>query len=65
MLTKKNMFHLPNRATEGLMRSLFDLLGVNLNVPGHTTLSVRGKGLKVALPRKANGHLDIVMIALA
>jgi|GEM_PF-5981700 len=47
------------------MRSLFDLLGVNLNVPGHTTLSVRGKGLKVALPRKANGHLDIVMIALA
>lgn len=61
MLTIKNVFHLPNRATEGFVRSLFAMLGVSLPVPDHTTLSRRGKGLKVALPKKARGHIDIVM----
>ena len=43
MLTVKNVFHLPNRATEGFMRSLFALLEIALFVPDHTTLSRRGK----------------------
>jgi len=61
MQTVKNVFHLPNRATEGFIRSIFAMLKVSLAVPDHTTLSRRGKGLKVSLPKKADGHLDIVM----
>lgn len=61
MLTVKNVFHLPNRATEGFVRSIFAMLKVRLSVPDHTTLSRRGKDLKVVLPKKASGHLDIVM----
>jgi len=61
MKTVKNVFHLPNRATEGFLRSVFEMLQVDLPVPDHTTLSRRGKGLKVSLPKKAEGHLDIVM----
>jgi hypothetical protein len=61
MHTVKNVFHLPNRATEGFMRSIFAMLEILLSVPDHTTLSRRGKGLEVALPKKASGHLDIVM----
>lgn len=61
MQTIKNVFHLPNRATEGFLRSVFEMLKVSLAVPDHTTLSRRGKGLKVSLPKKADGHLDIVI----
>lgn len=61
MLTMKNVFHLPNRATEGFVRSIFAMLGVNLPVPDHTTLSRRGEDLNVVLPKQASGHIDIVM----
>jgi hypothetical protein len=61
MQTVKNVFHLPNRATEGLMRSVFAMLKIGLGVPDHTTLSRRGKTLKVELPKKMSGHLDVVM----
>jgi len=57
----KNVFHLPNRATEGFMHSVFAMLKISLSVPDHTTLSRRGKDLKVILPKKVSGHLDIVM----
>lgn len=61
MQTVKNVFHLPHRATEGFMRSVFAMLEISLAVPDHTTLSRRGKDLKVDLPKKARGPLDIVM----
>lgn len=61
MLTVKHVFHLPNRATEGFVRSIFAKLRISLSVPDHTTLSRRSKGLKVTLPKKASGHIDIVM----
>jgi hypothetical protein len=61
MQTVKNVFHLPNRATEGFVHSVFALLKISLSVPDHTTLSRRGKDLKVILPKKVNGPLDIVM----
>jgi len=61
MLTVKNVFHLPNRATEGFIRSLFRLLEIMLSVPDHTTLSRRGKKLSVRLPKQAKGALDLVM----
>lgn len=59
--TVKNVFHLPNRATEGFMRSVFVMLEISLSVPDHTTLSRRGKGLNVVLPKKVCGHIDMVM----
>jgi Transposase DDE domain len=61
VLTLKNVFHLPNRATEGFAHSLFGLLEIGLPVPGHMTLSRRGKTLKVSMPKRADGHLDLVM----
>ncbi len=40
------VFHLPLRQTEGLMSSIFKLLGVSLAVPDHSTLSRRAMNLK-------------------
>jgi hypothetical protein len=61
MLTVKEVFHLTNRQAEGFMRSLFDMLRITLPVPDHSTLSKRGKKLKVNLPRKTSYNLNIVM----
>lgn len=61
MLTVKEVFHLTNRQTEGFMRSLFVLLKIALPVPDHSTLSKRGKNLKVNLPKKTSQSLNIVM----
>ena len=61
MLTVKEVFHLTNRGVEGFMRSIFRMMKINLPVPDHTTLSKRGKDMKVNLPKKANQKLNIVM----
>ena len=61
MLTVKEVFHLTNRGTEGFMRSIFKLMKIDLPVPDHTTLSKRGKDLKVNLPKKTSQSLNIVM----
>ncbi len=61
MLTIKEVFHLTNRSVEGFVRSLFGMMNISLSVPDHTTLSKRGKSLKVKLPRKANGGLKLVL----
>ena len=41
MLTVKEVFHLSNRAAEGLVRSRFALMHMALSVPDHSTLSRR------------------------
>ena len=61
MLTIKEVFHLTNRGVEGFVCSIFRMMKINLPVPDHTTLSKRGKDLKVNLPKKANQKLNIVM----
>ena len=61
MLTIKEVFPLTNRGAEGFVRSIFPMMKINLPVPDHTTLSKRGKDLKVSLPKKANQKLNIVM----
>jgi len=38
------VFHQPLRQTEGLLRSIADVLGVKICIPDHTTLSRRGRG---------------------
>ena len=61
MLTVKEVFHLSHRGVEGFVRSLFRMMNLNLPVPDHSTLSKRGKDLKVKLPKKTNQSLNIVM----
>jgi IS5 family transposase len=48
----QEIYHLPLRATEGLLRSVVKLLGVKLRVPDYTTLSRRRQVLEVSLPRR-------------
>ncbi|MGQ0603187.1 MAG: transposase, partial [Anaerolineales bacterium] len=60
-LTLKEIFHLPNRATEGLTQSVLELLGLDLDVPDHSTLSRRGKTVRRRLPRQAMGPLHAVL----
>jgi len=61
MLTIKEVFHLTNRGVEGFVRSLFQMMNIALPVPDHSTLSKRGKTLKVKLPRKTNESLNLVL----
>ena len=61
MLTLKEVFHLTNRGVEGFVRSLFQMMNIDLSVPDHSTLSKRGKTLKVKLPKKASGSLNLVL----
>jgi hypothetical protein len=61
MLTVKEVFHLSNRATEGLMRSLFELMRVRLAVPDHSTLSRRGQTIQLALPKRVRGPVHLVL----
>jgi hypothetical protein len=49
-LALRLVFHQPLRQTEGLMRSIADLLEVDIAIPDHTTLSRRGGGLTL-LPK--------------
>ena len=61
MLTIKEVFHLTNRGVEGFVRSLFVMMKIDLPVPDHSTLSKRGKALKVKLPKKASDRLNLVL----
>jgi Transposase DDE domain len=53
-LALRLVFHQAKRQTEGLLRSIADVLHIDIAIPDHTTLSRRGGGLAI-LP-KAIGH---------
>ena len=56
------VFSLPWRQTEGLIGSLFTLLGLDLDVPDHTTLSRRCRSLRIkpcAKPTERPIHLVV------
>ncbi len=61
MLTIKEVFHLTNRGVEGFVRSVFKMQNIPLRVPDHSTLSKRAKTLKVRLPKKTNGRMNLVL----
>lgn len=61
MLTIKEVFHLTNRGVEGFVRSVFEMLNIDLPVPDHSTLSKRAKTLNVRLPKKTNGSMNLVL----
>ena len=55
-LTIRIVFHLPLRQTEGFLRSLADVLAVDLANPDHTPLSRRGQPLDLTLRRIPTGE---------
>src|SRR5215207_9721223 len=52
-LTLRAVFRLAYRQTEGLIGSVIHLLGLDLAVPDHTTLSRRAETLEVPRPRSS------------
>jgi Transposase DDE domain len=50
-LTLRSVFRLALRQTEGLIGSILNLLGLDLAVPDHSTLSRRAETLEVVQPR--------------
>ena len=60
--TLKAVFHQAGRQTTGLVKSLFELMKIDLPVPDHSTLSRRLDSLEVelkVLPKSAARHLVI------
>ena len=61
-LLLREVYHLPLRATEGLVCSLLSLLEVNLPVPHYSTLCRRARSLEVKLSAKASrGPLHLIV----
>jgi len=54
-LTLRTLFRLALRQTEGLIGSVLRLLGLDLAVPDHSTLSRRAETLDVPRPRSSPG----------
>ena len=54
-LTLRAVFRLALRQTEGLIGSVIRLLGLDLAVPDHSTLSRRAETLQVLPPRSSSG----------
>ena len=61
VLTLRAVYRLPLRATEGFARSIFELMGLDLEVPDYSTLCRRAKTLQIDLPKKAEGPLHLVI----
>jgi hypothetical protein len=62
MATLRAVYHLPLRATEGLLGSIFGLMQVTLKVPNFSTLSRRQAGLDFRAPqRQAGDGLHLVV----
>jgi transposase len=55
-LALRLVFHQPLRQTEGLLRSIADVLKIDIAIPDHTTLSRRGGGLAILPTRIARSE---------
>jgi hypothetical protein len=49
-VTLKAVYHQAGRQTQGLLESLFELMGIDLEVPDHSTVSRRMGKLEIVLP---------------
>lgn len=62
LLVLRELFRLPYRQTEGLGRSLAQLMGVALPIPDYSSLAKRAAKLEIALDvRKHSGPIDVVV----
>ncbi len=60
-LTLRAVFRLALRQTEGLIGSILVLLGLDLAVPDHSTLSRRAETLEVASPRPGSASVHLLV----
>jgi hypothetical protein len=60
-LTVRAVFRLPLRQTEGLIDSILKLLGLDLAVPDHSTLSRRAETLEIARPIARTGPVHLLV----
>ena len=60
-LTLRVVFRLALRQTEGLITSILELLGLDLAVPDHSTMSRRAETLEVARPRGGQEPLHLLV----
>ena len=60
-LTLRAVFRLALRQTEGLIASILRLLGLDLPVPDHSTLSRRAETLEVPRPRRGRGPVHLLV----
>src|ERR671933_1414652 len=60
-LTLRVIFHLGLRQIEGLIGSLLQLLGLDLPVPDHSTLSRRAKTLAVVRPKAGSEPVHLLV----
>lgn len=62
MLVFRELFRLPYRQTEGLGRSLVQLMQVDIAIPDYTSLAKRAAKLEIALDvSKHTGPIDVVV----
>ena len=63
VLTIQQVFHLPLRQAEGLVKSIFERMGIALDVPDYSTLSYRGETLKISIrvKKSANEPIHVVV----
>ena len=61
LLTLRAVYHLTLRATEGFAYSLFELMHLDLPVPAYSTLCRRAATVRITLPRRAEGPLNLVL----
>ncbi len=60
-LTLQSVFRLALRQTEGLIGSILQLLGLDLAVPDHSTLSRRAETLEVLWPKPGSTPVHLLM----
>ena len=60
-LTLRSVFRLALRQTEGLVGSIIALLGLDLAIPDHSTLSRRAESLDVVRPRPGSGPVHLLV----
>jgi hypothetical protein len=60
-LTLRAVFRLAVRQTEGLIASVLQLLGLNLQVPDHSTLSRRAEVLEMPRPKAGNTPVHLLV----
>src|SRR3954447_6317284 len=61
ILTLKAVFRLALRQTEGLIGSVLQLLGLDLPVPDHSTLSRRAETLAVPRPKAGSAPMHLLV----
>jgi hypothetical protein len=62
VLTLRLVFHLALRQAEGFARSVLRLLGLEIAVPDHSTLSRRGRGFAGRQPRAARHNKPVHVV---